>query len=121
MESIKVVNLHHKMSQISGFWKPGIVGELNDTYLKLARLKGEFIWHQHEQEDELFMVLQGRLVIKLRDGDLVINPGEFAIIPHGVEHKPVADEEVQVLLLEPKSTLNTGNVQNDRTVEAEWI
>jgi len=102
-------------------WRPRIVGEVNDSYVKLAKLKGEFVWHKHDEEDELFLVVKGKLQIKLRDRDLWINEGEFVIIPKGVEHCPVAEEEVQVLLLEPKSTLNTGDVQNERTVDAEWI
>jgi mannose-6-phosphate isomerase-like protein (cupin superfamily) len=116
-----VINLAKKFSLISDTWRPRIVGELNDSYVKLVKLKGEFVWHHHENEDELFLVVKGTLVIKLRDRDLTIREGEFAIIPRRVEHLPVADEEVHVVLLEPKSTLNTGNVQNERTVEAEWI
>ena len=86
------------------------MGELNDSYVQLAKLKGEFVWHHHENEDELFLVIKGTLVIKLRDQELTIYAGQFVVIPKGVEHLPVAEEEVQVLLLEPKSTLNTGNV-----------
>lgn len=97
------------------------MGELNDSYVKLAKLKGEFVWHKHDEEDELFLVVKGKLQIKLHDRDLWINEGEFVIIPKGVEHCPVADEEVQVLLLEPKSTRNTGDIQNERTVDAGWI
>ncbi|HEY9088338.1 MAG TPA: cupin domain-containing protein [Anaerolineaceae bacterium] len=118
---MEVINLADKFSRFSEYWSPKIVGALNDSYVKLARLKGEFVWHQHENEDELFLVVKGRLVIRLRDGELVLNEGEFAIIPRGVEHCPVAEEEVHVLLLEPKSTLNTGNVRNERTVDAGWI
>ena len=117
----EVVNLSEKFNLFSDTWHPRIIGELNDSYVKLARLEGEFVWHHHENEDELFLVVKGTLVIKLRDRDLTIREGEFAIIPRGVEHLPVAAEEVRVLLLEPKSTLNTGNVQNERTVEADWI
>jgi mannose-6-phosphate isomerase-like protein (cupin superfamily) len=87
----------------------------------VARLKGEFVWHTHDNEDELFLVIKGRLVIKLRDQEVVAERGQFVIIPRGVEHLPVAPEEVQVMLLEPKSTLNTGNVENERTVQPEWI
>ncbi len=116
-----VVNLEDKFRQITEYWQPRIAGELNDSYVKLAKLKGEFVWHLHENEDELFLVAQGRLCIKLRDGDLWLEAGELVIIPKGIEHCPVAEEEVQVLLLEPKSTLNTGNVRNERTVEAGWI
>ena len=116
-----VINLADKFNLFQEPWHPKIVGELNDSYVKLAKLKGEFVWHHHDNEDELFLVIKGTLVIKLRDQELTIREGEFVIIPKGVEHLPVAEEEVQVLLLEPKSTLNTGNVQNERTVEAEWI
>ncbi len=118
---MKVVNLEDKFTQITECWQPRIAGELNDSYVKLAKLKGEFVWHYHEEEDELFLVVKGRLCIKLRDGDLWLEAGEFVIIPKGVEHCPVAEEEAHVLLLEPKSTLNTGNVVNERTVEAGWI
>src|SRR5947208_2975201 len=110
------VNLVQKFSLFQDYWSPKIVGELNDSYVKLVKLKGEFVWHHHEAEDELFLVVKGSLLIRLRDRDLRVEEGEFVIIPRGVEHLPVADEEVHVLLLEPKSTLNTGNVANKRTV-----
>jgi len=110
------VNLTEKFSKFSDYWSPKIAGELNDSYIKLVKLKGEFVWHQHEQEDELFLVVKGKLLIKLRDRDIELDEGEFVIIPRGVEHLPVAQEEVHVLLLEPKSTLNTGNIENERTV-----
>ena len=118
---MSVVNLSQKFSLFHEHWSPRIVGELNDSYVKLAKLKGEFVWHTHEKEDELFLVVKGTLVIKLRERDLVIHEGEFAIIPRGVEHCPVAEEEVHVMLLEPKSTVNTGDQVNERTVEAQWI
>jgi mannose-6-phosphate isomerase-like protein (cupin superfamily) len=118
---LDVINLVDKFNLFQEPWHPKIVGELNDSYVKLAKLKGEFVWHHHDNEDELFLVIKGMLVIKLRDQELTIHEGEFVIIPKGVEHLPVAEEEVQVLLLESKSTLNTGNVQNERSVEAEWI
>ena len=117
----KKVNLAEKFSLFQEYWRPKIVGELNDAYVKLVKLKGEFVWHHHENEDELFLVVKGRLVIKLRDGEIVLNEGEFVVIPRGVEHCPVAEDEVQVVLLEPKTTLNTGDVRNERTVDAEWI
>ncbi|MGB8643687.1 MAG: cupin domain-containing protein [Anaerolineae bacterium] len=117
----EVVNLGAKFDLIQEYWHPRIVGELNDSYVKLAKLKGEFVWHHHETEDELFLVVKGTLHIKLRDGELVINPGEFTIIPRGVEHLPVAEQEVEVLLLELKSTVNTGTVTNERTVASEWV
>jgi mannose-6-phosphate isomerase-like protein (cupin superfamily) len=118
---METINLVQKFSLFQETWQPRIVGEINDAYVKLVKLKGEFVWHKHEQEDELFLVIKGRLVIRLRDGELRIGEGEFAIIPRGVEHLPVADEEAQVLLLEPKTTRNTGDVQDERTVEPEWI
>jgi len=110
------VNLTNKFSLFSDYWSPKIAGELNDSYVKLVKLKGEFVWHHHEQEDELFLVVKGKLLIKLRDRDILLEEGEFVIIPRGVEHLPIAEEEVHVLLLEPKSTLNTGNTQNEKTV-----
>jgi mannose-6-phosphate isomerase-like protein (cupin superfamily) len=118
---MQIVNISQKFDLFSEHWKPRIVGELNDSHVKLAKLKGEFIWHQHENEDEMFLVIRGKLLIKLRDRDLWLNEGEMVIIPEGVEHCPVAEEEVHVMLLEPKSTLNTGDQQNERTVEAQWI
>jgi mannose-6-phosphate isomerase-like protein (cupin superfamily) len=118
---INVINLSEKFSLFDKPWSPRIVGELNDAYVKLAKLKGEFVWHQHKDEDEMFLVVSGTLVIRLRERDLTIHAGEFVIIPKGVEHLPVATEEVQVLLLEPIATLNTGNVESERTVTAEWI
>ncbi len=113
---IEKVNLAQKFDRFDEYWSPRIAGELNDSYVKLAKLKGEFEWHHHENEDELFLVVKGHLTIKLRDQDVELDPGEFAIIPRSVEHLPVAEEEVQVVLLEPKSTRNTGNVQSERTV-----
>lgn len=115
------VSLADKFGLISQYWHPGIVGEINESYVKLAKLMGEFVWHVHENEDEMFFVVKGRLRIILRDGEVRLRPGEFFIVPKGVEHMPVADDEVHVLLIEPKTTLNTGNVKNERTVEAEWI
>jgi len=110
------VNLNQKFSQFQDYWQPKIAGELNDNYIKLVKLKGEFVWHQHETEDELFLVVKGTLLIKLRDRDIQLQEGEFVIIPKGVEHLPIAEEEAHVLLLEPKTTLNTNNIQNERTV-----
>lgn len=111
------VSLVQKFGTVKEYWSPKIVGELNDSYVKLVKLKGEFIWHHHEQEDELFLVVKGRLLLRFRDRDVWLEEGEFLIVPKGVEHLPVAEEEAQVLLVEPKSTLNTGNVRNERTVE----
>ena len=114
---IEKINLAAKFDSFDDFYNPKIAGEVNDFYVKLGKLKGDFVWHHHEHEDELFFVTKGQLTIKLRDqDDIVLNPGEFVIIPHGVEHKPVCDEEVHCMMFEPKSTLNTGNIENDRTV-----
>ncbi len=115
-KAIESVSLFEKLSSFQDCWSPKIVGELNDCFVKLAKLRGEFVWHHHDAEDELFLVIKGNLLIKLRDRDIRVAEGEFVIIPRGVEHLPIAEEEVHVLLLEPKSTLNTGNVTNDRTV-----
>ena len=112
------VNLAEKLRQFSEHWKPRIVGELNGQHVKLVKLQGEFVWHHHEREDELFLVLRGHLAIHLRDRTVELDEGEFFIVPRGVEHKPAADAEAHVLLLEPASTLNTGNVRNSLTVEA---
>jgi mannose-6-phosphate isomerase-like protein (cupin superfamily) len=113
---IEKVRLSEKFARFQDTWSPKIVGEINDTHVKLVKLQGDFVWHHHEQEDELFLVVSGHLIIRLRDGDIHLDPGEFVIIPHGVEHLPVAEQEVQVLLLEPKTTVNTGSVTNERTV-----
>jgi len=113
---IAVVNIAEKLGRFQEQWQPKIVGELNDSYVKLVKFQGEFVWHLHEAEDELFLVVKGALRMRLRDRDLTVRPGEFIIIPRGVEHLPVADEETHVLLFEPKSTLNTGNVSNERTL-----
>jgi mannose-6-phosphate isomerase-like protein (cupin superfamily) len=114
------VNLAQKFSLFSEHYSPKIVGEINDTFVKLAKLQGDFMWHHHDVEDELFLVVKGALRMKIRENgaerEVVIQPGEFIIIPHGVEHFPSADEETHIMLLEPKSTLNTGNVENERTL-----
>lgn len=114
---MNVVNLKEKLSLFSDHWSPKVVGELNGQQVKLAKLQGEFVWHSHANEDELFFVLKGTLLMKFRDRDVEVNPGEFIIVPHGVEHCPVAEEEVEVMLFEPASTLNTGEERNERTVE----
>ena len=111
------VNLAEKFKLFQEHWSPKIVGEVNDCYLKAVKFKGEFVWHHHDAEDEMFMVIKGRFVMKLKDKDIQLEEGEFIVIPRGVEHMPVADEEVEVLLIEPKTTLNTGNLKNERTVE----
>ncbi|HEX9924113.1 MAG TPA: cupin domain-containing protein [Anaerolineae bacterium] len=115
------VNITEKFSLFQDYWSPRIAGELNDAYVKLVKLKGEFVWHHHEAEDEMFLVVKGRLLIKFRDRDVWLNEGEFLIIPKGIEHMPVAEDEVQVMLLEPKTTVNTGNVHNEKTAVDQWI
>ncbi len=110
------VNLSEKFSLINKYWDPKVVGELNNQYVKIAKLKGEFVWHHHEQEDELFMVIKGHLTIKLRESKIELNEGEFYIIPKGVEHMPVAEDEVHVLMFEPQTTVNTGNADSDKTI-----
>jgi mannose-6-phosphate isomerase-like protein (cupin superfamily) len=112
---VEKVNLAQKLKLFSEQWSPKIVGELNGQQVKLVKLLGTFDWHHHEMEDELFLVLRGTLVMRLRDREIVLNKGEFLIVPRGVEHQPHADEEVHVLLFEPAATLNTGNVQSERT------
>jgi len=113
---MRAVNLGEKFSLFFDYWSPKIVGELNGQQVKLAKLNGEFVWHSHEKEDELFFVVKGCLRIKLRDSEALIREGEFLIVPRGTEHLPIADEECHVVLLEPASTLNTGNIENERTV-----
>lgn len=115
MANVKV-DLEEKLSLFADHWSPKIVGELNGQHIKLVKVKGEFVWHHHENEDEMFLVLKGRLVIQLRDRDVVLEPGQFFIVPRRVEHRPVAEDEASVLLFEPVSTLNTGDVTNERTV-----
>ncbi|CAN5561131.1 cupin domain-containing protein [soil metagenome] len=116
------INLAEKFSKISEFYKPKLVGELNGQHVKIAKLKGEFIWHKHDNEDEMFLIIKGKLLMELRGenskvSNIELNEGEFLIVPRGVEHKPVADEEVHLMLFEPAGTLNTGDVENERTVK----
>lgn len=113
---MQTVNLRETFARFNEYWRPKVIGEVNDCAVKAVKLKGEFIWHHHEQEDELFLVVQGTLRMKFRDHESIVKEGEFVIVPHGVEHMPVADEEVHLILLEPKSALNTGNIVNERTV-----
>lgn len=113
---ISKVNIQEKFSQINDYWNSRISGELNDSYMKMVKIKGEFIWHHHDDEDEMFFVWKGNLVIRFRDREIALNEGEFLVIPKGIEHQPIAEEEVHLLLIEPKTTLNTGNVINERTV-----
>jgi mannose-6-phosphate isomerase-like protein (cupin superfamily) len=111
------VNLVEKLALFTGHWKPKIVGELNGQQVKLVKFQGEFVWHHHDHEDELFLVVKGRFRMEFRDRHVWLEEGEFLVVPRGVEHRPVAEEEAHVLLFEPASTLNTGNVRNERTVE----
>jgi mannose-6-phosphate isomerase-like protein (cupin superfamily) len=113
----KKVNLSQKFGLFQDYWSPKIVGELNDSYVKLVKLKGELVWHHHLKEDELFLVTKGELTIKLRGRDVELRKGEFLVVPRGVEHKPVAVREAHVVLIERKTTRNTGEVRNERTVE----
>ena len=117
----EVIDLDHKFTLFSDYWHPRIIAALNDHHVKLARLHGEFVWHRHADEDELFLVLKGSLAIRLRDQELRLSPGQMVVIPRGVEHMPVACEEVQVLLLEPAGTINTGDAAGERTAQSEWI
>ena len=114
--SVDKVNIEEKLALFDERWKPKIVGELNGQYVKLVKFIGEFVWHHHDDEDELFLVVKGRFRMEFRDRSAWIEEGEFIVVPRGVKHRPVAEEEAHVLLFEPASTLNTGNVRNDRTV-----
>jgi mannose-6-phosphate isomerase-like protein (cupin superfamily) len=116
VQSLQKVNLAEKLASFTEPWSPRIVGELNGQQVKLVKLSGSFVWHHHDDEDELFLVVKGRFRMELRDRAIDLAAGEFLIVPRGVEHRPVADEEAEVLLFEPASTLNTGNVRNERTV-----
>jgi mannose-6-phosphate isomerase-like protein (cupin superfamily) len=113
---MRKINIKESLDSFTEMWSPKIVGEVNDSYVKLVKFEGEFVWHHHDLEDEMFLVVKGSMLMRLRDGDITVGEGEFIIIPRGVEHMPVADEEAHVLLFEPRSTLNTGNVRNERTV-----
>ena len=111
------VILQQKFSQFGDFWSPKIVGELNGQYVKLVKFQGEFVWHHHDNEDEMFLVVRGRFRMEYRDRHFWLEEGEFLVVPRGVEHRPVAEEEAHVLLFEPATTLNTGNVLNERTIQ----
>jgi mannose-6-phosphate isomerase-like protein (cupin superfamily) len=115
------INLSEKLSLFPDHWSPKVIGSVNDFHVKLAKLQDEFVWHSHEAEDELFLVLKGSLRMQFRDREVLVEPGEIIIVPRGTEHRPVADDEVHVLLLEPGSTVNTGTAGGDRTRDVEWI
>lgn len=121
MRRTEKVNLADKLSLVRETWSPKAIASVNDFQVKLVRLRGAFVWHAHQAEDELFLVLKGRLLMEFRDREVVLEPGELIVVPHGVEHRPVADGEAEVLLLEPQSTVNTGTAGGERTREVEWI
>lgn len=123
MANVSKANLAEKFKLIDKFWSPRIAAAVGDMYVKLAKLQGEFMWHRHENEDELFLVVAGRLTLKVEDQeDIVLEEGELVVIPHGVRHMPAAPEPVHVMLFEPASTVNTGELKNERTVEKEeWV
>ncbi|HEX5847821.1 MAG TPA: cupin domain-containing protein [Rubrobacter sp.] len=116
MDSADKVNVAQKFSLFEEHWSPKVVGELNGQHVKLVKISGEFVWHHHDDEDEMFLVVDGRFRMEFRDREVWIEEGEFIVVPHGVEHRPVAEEEASVMLFEPASTLNTGNVKGEMTV-----
>ncbi len=119
---IKKINIAEKFSLFSEIWVPKIVAELNNDYIKLDKFNGEFLWHKHDGEDELFLVVKGNITVKLRDGDVQVSEGEFIVIPKGVEHKPTAEKEAYVVIVEPKNAMNTGDVQDEMTLtKLDWI
>ncbi len=114
---MEIINIAEKLDSFTDHWNPRIIAELNGKEIRIAKLKGEFVWHSHENEDEMFLVIKGKLIISFRDGDKTLNEGEFLVVPKGIEHKPFAEEEVSIMLFEPASVLNTGNINNDFTVK----
>jgi mannose-6-phosphate isomerase-like protein (cupin superfamily) len=118
---LEVVNLAEKFARFSEHWSPKILARLNDYHVKAVKLRGEFVWHRHVETDELFLVTKGNLTIRLRDRDVTIGPGELLVVPKGIEHMPVAEEECEMLLIEPAGTPNTGDAGGARTVEPDWI
>lgn len=121
MTQVEKIDLSEKFGLFSEQWSPKIVAEVNDVEVRLAKLEGEFVWHAHENEDEMFLVVRGDLTIRLRDGEVTLGEGQMVVVPRGVEHLPVAEKEVHVLVLTPKSTVNTGDTGGERTKAAEWI
>ena len=119
MPDMNVVNLREELDSFSETWVPKVVGSLNGQYVKVAKLEGEYVWHSHADEDEMFLVVHGELVIEFRDGPVTVRPGEFCVVPRGVEHRPVAGELVSVVLFEPQTVRNSGDVVNDTTIEAD--
>jgi mannose-6-phosphate isomerase-like protein (cupin superfamily) len=122
MMDYQPINFQEKLAKLSEHWSPRIVAQMNDYHFKIARIHGEFIWHDHPQTDEVFVVLKGQLEIQLRDGNVLLHEGEMFVVPKGAEHKPVAENECHILLVEPAGTLNTGDVVNERTAANDiWI
>jgi len=118
----QAINLGHKLSSINKHWTPGIIAAMNDYHFKLAKIQGEFIWHDHEDTDEAFFVVEGSMRIELKDQDTVyLNAGELYVVPKGVQHKPVAEQECSILLIEPSKTVNTGDEDSDRKVSPDWL
>jgi len=118
MVEISSINIEHKLSLFNTYWDPKVIGEINGQEVKVVKLKGEFVWHDHKDADELFLVIKGHLIIHFRDKDVHADPGEIIIVPKGVEHKPEAPEEVHIVLIDPKGTVNTGDVESEHTVSA---
>ena len=119
---IKKVNLSQKLTKVSDYWSPKVIAQMNNYHFKLAKVKDKFIWHKHEETDETFFVIKGQLTIQLRDGEIIINEGEMVVIPKNVEHKPLAAKECHIMLIEPRETINTGNVEDEMTVKKnQWI
>jgi mannose-6-phosphate isomerase-like protein (cupin superfamily) len=118
---VKAINFEEKLDQITELWSPKIIAQMNDYHFKLGKIKGDFIWHSHADTDEVFIVLKGNLRIDLREGPIELTEGELCVIPKGVEHKPFAEKECQIMLVEPMGTINTGDAGGERTVEEQWI
>lgn len=119
---VTAINLKDKFSKFSGHWQPKIIAQMNDYHVKLAKLQGDFVWHSHPETDELFLVLEGELRIDLRDGSVTLKPGELCVVPKGIEHKPVAEDECAIMMIETAGTLNTGDAGGERTVQdPQWI
>lgn len=124
MSTISVINLKGKLSKFSEHWSPKIIAELNDSYIKVAKFQGEYVWHKHDNQDEMFFILSGALKIELQDKELELQPGDMVVIPKGVEHCPVTDSEVHVMLIEPKGTVSTGDAkttEDKKTTRGEWV
>lgn len=121
MRAGRVLDVSELLGRIDDLWIPKIVAEVNDTHVKLAKVRGTFDWHSHENEDEMFLVLEGRLKLEFRDGHVWLEKGQLCVVPRGVEHRPVAPEEAHIMLVEPAGTRNTGDRETERTVEAEWL